>query len=176
MSGTELLDQALKNREGVIANNGAFVVTTGTRTGRSPGDRFIVDDNITHNTVAWGKVNKALSQEKFSALWQRASDYLASKQTYQADLAVGADPEYQIPVSVTSDLAWHVQFCINLFIRDVESTAPKWTLLSAANFKTDPQRDGVNSDAAIILNFSERKVLVCGSHYAGEMKKPCSLY
>lgn len=171
MSVDQLLATALQNGEGVIAKNGAFVVTTGARTGRSPNDRFIVDDELTHKTVAWGKVNKPISTEKFDALWQRVSDYLTSQTNYSANLAVGADPKYQIPVSVTSELAWHVAFCMNLFINNVESTAPKWTLLSAPNFKADPARDGVNSDAAIILNFSERKILVCGTHYAGEMKK-----
>lgn len=171
MPGTKLLAEALKNQEGIVANNEAFSVTTGPRTGRSPNDRFIVDDATTHETVAWGKINRPITPQKFNALWQRVVDYLAERQTYNADLAIGSDPTYQIPVKVCTELAWHLQFCEHMFIREVESTAPAWTLLNAAKFKTDPERDGVNSDAAVIIDFSACRILVCGTEYAGEMKK-----
>jgi len=172
MPQTQILQAALKNGEGIVASNGAFTAFTGKRTGRSPGDRFIVDDAVTHDDVAWGKVNQALSSEAFTALWERVEAYLADKTVYSEDLAVGADPAYQVPVTVRAELAWHVQFCHNMFIREPsKSERPKWTILAAAKFKTDPGRDGVNSDAAVILNFTERKILVCGTEYAGEMKK-----
>ncbi len=169
---SDLLQRALENKEGILSNNGAFVVDTGARTGRSPKDRFIVQDPLTKHTVAWGKINQPISTENFNALWQRVAEYLTDKPTYQGDFAVGADAKYQIPVNVTTELAWHLAFCHNLFIRDIETkTQPGWTIVNAANFKTDAKRDGVNSDATIILNFSERKLLICGTHYAGEMKK-----
>lgn len=168
----QLVDIALANNEGRLADNGALCVATGPRTGRSPNDRFIVDDSITHKTIDWGKVNRPISPEKFTALWQRAEDYLADKQTYSDFLAVGADSQYQVPVHVTTEFAWHLLFCRNMFIHDVtaENQAP-WTILNAAQFKTCPQRDGVNSDATVMINFTERKVLLCGTQYAGEMKK-----
>jgi phosphoenolpyruvate carboxykinase (ATP) len=168
----QLIELSLERNEGRLANNGALCVSTGARTGRSPRDRFIVDDVITHDTIAWGAVNQPVSGEKFDALWQRASDYLADKQTFSDTLAVGSDSQYQVPVHVTTELAWHLLFCRNMFINNITAkNQPSWTILNAANFKTDPARDGVNSDAAVILNFTERKVLVCGTEYAGEMKK-----
>lgn len=172
LTNEELIQTALRLNEGTLTANGALSVTTGTRTGRSPNDRFIVDDNITHTTIDWGSVNKPISQEKFSALWQRASDYLADKQTFSDYLAVGADSQYQVPVHVTTEFAWHLLFCRNLFLREVSATEQKpWTILNAATFKTSPERDGVNSDAAVMINFTEHKILVCGTEYAGEMKK-----
>lgn len=168
----ELINIAVENGEGVIASNGALVVNTGKRTGRSPNDRFIVDDTITHNTIDWGKVNQPISTDKFDTLWQRAEQYLTEKTVYHDTLAVGADSHYQVPVHVTTEFAWHLLFCRNLFINQVTAEKqPAWTILNAATLKTDPQRDGVNSDAAVIINFTDRKILLCGTEYAGEMKK-----
>jgi phosphoenolpyruvate carboxykinase (ATP) len=172
LSTEQLVERSLYRKESVRATNGALVVNTGTRTGRSPKDRFIVDDVITHNNVAWGQWNQPIDTATFKALWKKATAYLADKETFSADLAVGADLQYQIPVHVTTELAWHLLFCQHLFLNDASAaTQPAWRLLNAANFKTDPKRDGVHSDATVIINFSERKLLICGIHYAGEMKK-----
>jgi phosphoenolpyruvate carboxykinase (ATP) len=116
VSRDKLFEIALKQEHGVLASNGALVVTTGARTGRSPKDRFIVRDETTEKTVAWGSVNQPLDTEHFNQLWQRVTDYLADKKTYHSFLAVGADKHYQIPVDVITDLAWHQLFCQNLFI------------------------------------------------------------
>jgi len=176
LSIKELVDAALLHKEGQLAANQALVVNTGTRTGRSPKDRFIVKDAITENAVEWGTINQALSSEKFDALWQRAIKYLEEKEThYTSYLKVGAHPKLGIPVTVITELAWHSLFAYVLFIRPekpaVSHEAGQWTILSAPGFKTDPARDGVNSDAAVIINFSKRRVLICGTYYAGEMKK-----
>ena len=169
----DLIDTTIDNKEGIIAENGALVVKTGKRTGRSPKDRFIVNDATTKDTIAWGNINQPISTEKFNQLWQLATDYLSDKKTYNGHYAVGADPEYQIEVQVTTELAWHLLFCQVLFIRDFQKNnqRTRWTLLNAANFKTDPDRDGVNGDAAVILDFTQHRILVCGTQYAGEMKK-----
>ena len=172
LSSQQLVEYALQRNEGVLADNGALCVTTGARTGRSPNDRFIVSDTLTQADVAWGAWNQPISTEKFNALWEKTRAYLEQQTTFSAQLAVGADAEYQIPVKVTTELAWHLLFCQNLFLNAAETTnQDTWTLLNAANFKTDPERDGVNSDAAVIIDFTQRKLLVCGTHYAGEMKK-----
>ena len=172
LSNDELIQIALEKEHGVIAANNALSVATGPRTGRSPNDRFIVDDNNTHNTIAWGKINKPIEPAIFDALWQKATEYLAAKTTYSDQLAVGSDADYQVPVNVTTEFAWHLLFCRHLFINNATANKQQpWTLLNAATLKTDPDVDGVNSDAAVILNFSERKILVCGTEYAGEMKK-----
>lgn len=170
LSTDELVKAAVERGEGVIAANGALTVDTGVRTGRSPKDRFIVRDAMTEKEVAWGVVNQPISADVFNALWARVEDYLADKETFAASLQVGADKSHSIGVKVINELAWHNLFVRNLFIREpIEQCT--WTIMAAPNFKTDPARDGVNSDAAVMLNFTDKKVLICGTHYAGEMKK-----
>lgn len=176
LSMKELVDAALARKEGELASNQALVVKTGTRTGRSPKDRFIVRDAITENEVDWNTINQAISPEKFKALWMKAENYLNSCDTsFTSYFRVGAHETLGIPVKVVTELAWHNLFAHVLFIRPEHQTetneANQWTILSVPNFKTDPTRDGVNGDAAVILNFTDKRILICGTHYAGEMKK-----
>lgn len=175
LSPSELVKFALTYGEGELASNGALVANTGARTGRSPKDRFIVRDAITDKTVDWNTINQPITSEKFAALWKRAVAYLNNKSKYfVAHLQVGAEENYALPVKVITELAWHNLFARNLFIvPKVKNEKPEkqWKILSVPGFKTDPERDGVNSDAAVILNFSERCILICGTYYAGEMKK-----
>ena len=175
LTDQELMQCALDNHEGIRAANGALCVQTGSRTGRSPKDRFIVDDLMTTHSVDWGKVNQRMSTQHFEALWQKASDYLAQQSTYTAHLQVGADANYHLPVTVITELAWHNLFARHLFIRSRHTpdtpTHNEWTLLNAAKLQLDPTTDHSFSEAAIIINFSQRRVLICGTQYAGEMKK-----
>jgi phosphoenolpyruvate carboxykinase (ATP) len=174
LSTSELINMALVRGEGVLANNQALATTTGPRTGRSPKDRFIVKDNMTESTVDWNAINQPIATEKFNALWNKAFAYLNQKEAYfVSDLSVAADETYNLPVHVITELAWHNLFARDLFIRNAQphNTAKQWTILSTPGFKTDPTRDGVNSDAAVILNFDQRRILICGTYYAGEMKK-----
>lgn len=174
LSASELLAMALEHCEGSLASNGALVVKTGKRTGRSPKDRFIVKDDITRHSVEWSNTNQAFTETQFTKLWQLAEQHMQSQaHTFSSPLAIGADEHYQIAVTVVTDTAWQQLFCHNQFIRvrSAASLARPWQLLSAAKFSLDPQRDGVNSDAALIIDFTQCRVLVCGLHYAGEMKK-----
>ena len=171
---SELVEHALNNQEGELSSTGALTVNTGKRTGRSPKDRFIVKDAVTENTVDWGIVNQPLSTERFNALWVKTEKYLSDKDHYVSHLQVGADPQYFLPVKVMVELAWHALFVRHLFIQpEGEYTQGKepWTLLCAPRFFADPKTDGVNSEGAVILNMSQRKILICGIAYAGEMKK-----
>lgn len=175
LSTDELINIALARKEGILAANKAFTVTTGARTGRSPKDRFVVKDALTSSTVDWNTINQPFSPEKFTALWERAAVHLASLPcSFTSHLKVGAEEQYSLPVKVMTELAWHTLFTRTLFIRPeitASDEANQWTLMSVPSFKTDPARDGVNSDAAVILNFTDKRILICGTYYAGEMKK-----
>lgn len=172
LSGDELLKAALRRGEGELAANGALVVNTGKRTGRSPKDRFIVKDTLTDSQVDWNTTNQPIAPDKFNALWEKAVAYLNTKDThFISNLRVGAHKKLGLSVKVITELAWHNLFVNALFIHsDSVDSLEQWTLLSVPGFKTDPA-DGVASDAAVVLNFSEKKVLICGTYYAGEMKK-----
>jgi phosphoenolpyruvate carboxykinase (ATP) len=173
LSAAELITMALTRDEGILASNQALAVRTGIRTGRSPKDRFIVKDDITSDTVDWNAINQPISTEKFNHLWERAYTHLHTKDAhFTADLSVGADETYRLPVKVITELAWHTLFTHALFIRTpLDNPDNQWTILSVPSYATDPGRDGVNSDAAVILNFTTRRILICGTYYAGEMKK-----
>jgi len=176
LPAAKLVSMALSRNEGELAANQALNATTGARTGRSPKDRFIVKDTITEKTVDWNTINQAFDPEKFDALWQRAVSHLNQKEdAFVSYFKVGADDRYTIPVKVITELAWHTLFAYNLFIRPATplqtEQSNQWTILSVPSFNTIPERDSVNSDAAVMLNFTKRRILICGTYYAGEMKK-----
>lgn len=174
LSAKELIAMAVERNEGVLAANEAFTVETGARTGRSPKDRFIVEESKTAPNIDWGAVNQPFPEDKFQSLWKRTEEYLATRDRFVSDLQVGADASYYLPVKVITEFAWHNLFACQLFIRPDQFLAtgkPEWTILSAPGYTTVPSRDGVNSDAALIIHLTERKILLCGHRYAGEIKK-----
>src|SRR5450631_832128 len=171
----KLLEHAIQRREGNLASGGAFVVRTGQFTGRSPKDKFVVRDETTDANVQWGDVNQPLSEAHFDRLYSKMMAFWQGHDVYVQDCFVGADAEYGMPIRVVSQLAWHNLFARQLFIRpDPAKTGehkPQFSILFAPDFEANPAEDGTNSETCIVINFKKRVVLICGTSYAGEMKK-----
>jgi phosphoenolpyruvate carboxykinase (ATP) len=175
LSTAQLVETAIARGEGRLAANGALVAMTGARTGRSPRDKFTVEDDQTSDRVQWGKVNQPFPPEKFQALLERVLRHMAERDLYILDLAAGADPAYQLPIQVICEYAWHALFVKQLFIRpDLNALAthsPEFVVIAAPEFEAIPDRDGVNSSTFILTDFTRRIILIGGTKYAGEMKK-----
>jgi phosphoenolpyruvate carboxykinase (ATP) len=175
LSPAVLVEHALARNEGVLAANGALAATTGAHTGRSPKDKFIVSNQETAAKIWWGENNHPMSPETFEVVRRSLADYLQGRDVYILDAAAGADPRYRMPIQVITELAWHNLFARQLFLRanenDQTSDHPGFTILCVPHFRTNPRSHGTRSDAAIIIDFEERLVLIAGTEYAGEMKK-----
>ncbi len=175
LSVPELVEMALARGEGQLSDTGALIIQTGKYTGRSPNDRFIVDDALTHTTVDWGKVNKPTSPEVFDKVFAKMKAYLADKELFVYDGFAGADPMYAMPVRFINENASQSLFVHQLFIRPTAAQLaafhPEFTVICAPGLQLDPATDGVNSEAAILLNFEKKMILIAATQYCGEMKK-----
>jgi phosphoenolpyruvate carboxykinase (ATP) len=175
LSTPQLVEAALARGEASLASNGALVALTGSRTGRSPRDKFIVEDEITRDTVNWGKVNQPFPKEKFHALLDRVMRHMAERDLYVMDLSAGADPAYQLPITVVCEYAWHALFVKQLFVRpglhQLAPHAAEFTVIAAPEFEAIPERDGTRSGTFILTDFTSKLILIGGTKYAGEMKK-----
>ena len=173
-SSEELIVEAVRNNEGIIASNGAFSTSTGERTGRSPNDRFIVQEATTSDLIDWGDINKPFESNKFDLLWDKVEIYLTKKNRYVSHLHVGSHEDHYLPIKVTTETAWHGLFARLIFVVPDQynpSNKQEWEILSASNYECIPEVDGTNSESCVIINFAKRKVLLAGMKYAGELKK-----
>jgi phosphoenolpyruvate carboxykinase (ATP) len=172
-----LVEASVRRREGMIAEpSGALVVRTGKRTGRSPKDRFVVEDDLTRETVDWGAVNKPFSSEAFGRLLENAARYVENlEEVFVVDAKAGADPRYRLNVQAVAEHACQALFARQLFRRpekaELDRFEPDWTVISVPGLLMEPEEDGTESETFVGLDFTRRVVLVCGTRYAGEMKK-----
>ena len=170
-----LTEKAIIRGEGTLSNTGALVVKTGKYTGRSANDKFIVDTPAVHDESAWGKVNRPIEKAKYDAIYSKVVAYLQNREIFVFDGFAGADPKYTKSFRIVNELASQNLFIHQLLRRptkeDLENFTPDFTIIAAPGFKCIPEIDGTRSEAAILVNYEEKMVVICGTQYAGEIKK-----
>jgi phosphoenolpyruvate carboxykinase (ATP) len=175
LTAPALVAHSLRKGEGRLAADGAMIVRTGVHTGRSVGDKFVVDEPSTSAEVWWGKVNQKLPADKFAILKARVQAYLQGREVFTQDLYAGADPANRIKVRLVTTGAWQALFARNMFIRppaaELAGFVPDYVILHAPQFEADPAVDGVKSSSAVVLSFAEKMIVIAGTEYAGEIKK-----
>ncbi|MCG3137883.1 MAG: Phosphoenolpyruvate carboxykinase (ATP) [Phycisphaerae bacterium] len=175
LSSAALIERAIRRGEGEMTYRGSLLCLTGERTGRSPKDKFIVQSDPSNTLINWNKFNVATTREKFNSLHSDMMTYLYGKDVFVRDCFVGADPDYRMPIRVITEYAWHNLFALNMFIRPAWGSTlnhvPEFTIISVPDFHADPRRQGLNSEAFIMIDFEQKMVLIGGTQYAGEIKK-----
>ncbi|MFN2400094.1 MAG: phosphoenolpyruvate carboxykinase (ATP) [Gemmatimonadaceae bacterium] len=172
----QLMQAAIRRNEGELADMGPFVGDTVPHTGRSPNDKYVVQEPSSEKEVWWGKVNQPFAPEKFDTLLVDVQKYLNGlPELFVQDLYAGADAKNRVRVRFVCPNAWHAMFARNMFIRPEVSQlgafTPNFSVIHAPEFQADPSRHGTRSGTFIILNLAKRIILIGGTRYAGELKK-----
>lgn len=176
LSPAALVEAALRRGEGQLSDKGALVVTTGKYTGRSPEDKFVVDTPGIHDDIKWGKINVPIEKAKFDAIKEKLCAYLQNREVFIFDGFAGADPAYTKKFRIINELASENLFIHQLLIRPTADQLASYgeadfTIIAAPGFKCIPEVDGVHSEAAIMIDYEAKLVVIAGSQYAGEIKK-----
>jgi len=170
-----LYEHAVRREEATVAAGGPLVALTGQHTGRSPNDKFTVEEESSKDSVWWGSVNRPISPEHFEAIYKKVQQHMKGKELFVQDLYGGADPEYRLRVRFIQEQAWHSVFVRNMFVRppaaDLAGFDPEFTVINACGMEADPATDGTNSGTFILVSFERKMVLIGGTTYAGENKK-----
>ncbi len=175
LSAPILYEEAARRREGRVARGGALVAITGEHTGRSPNDKFIVKEPTTAANIWWGDVNRAITTENFNGVRERMLAHIRDRDLFVQDCYAGADPEFRLPIRISTECAWHSLFARNMFLQPddaaLDGFEPQFTVIQVPSFSADPARDGTNSECCVLVDYGQRLVLVGGTSYAGEIKK-----
>ncbi len=171
-----LTEKALARGEGQLTATGALAVLTGKYTGRSPKDKFIVDSEGVHDKIAWGSVNVPTTRGTYQAIRKEMIEYLNGKEVYIFDGFAGADQKYTRKFRIVNELASQNLFIHQLLIRPTKEQLEAFgdadfTIIAAPGYKCDPEKFGINSEAAIIIDYEAHEAIIAGSQYSGEIKK-----
>ena len=165
---------------GTVVGSGAVAVDTGKFTGRSPRDKYIVEDDTTRDTLWWAEKgsndNKPISEAVWKDLKTLVTDQLSGKRLFVVDTFCGANESTRLAVRFVVEIAWQAHFVTNMFIRptdeELASYEPDFVVLNGAR-TTNPdfERHGLNSENFVAFNLTEKMQLIGGTWYGGEMKK-----
>jgi phosphoenolpyruvate carboxykinase (ATP) len=170
-----LVEAAVQRREGVLADNGALVVRTGEKTGRSANDKYVVRTADNEKEVWWGAAQSPVSREVFDALLEKALAHLGRRDVFTFDGFAGAATRHRLPLRVITERAWQCLFARTLFIRptdeELAGLVPAFTVVQAGSLPAGGAAAGIRSDTFVGLDLERGIALVLGTEYAGEVKK-----
>ena len=172
-----LVEISVRRGEGRLTQGGPLAARTDPHTGRSPNDRFIVREPSSQDQVAWGAVNKPVSESAFEAIHEAMTRYATGRDVFVRDCFAGADPRYRVKARIITEKAWHSMFAYNMFLHadseeELEGFEPDYTVLDLCDFKATEKVAGeLNSSTFVLLHLGRGLVLIGGTNYAGEIKK-----
>ena len=171
-----LVQRTIELEQGTLSSNGALVVNTGKFTGRSPKDRYIVDDDITRDDVDWGDINIPISPDTYNDLYKKFENYIGGlDEIYARDAYACASNKYRLYIKVYTECPWQNLFAHNMFLRltedELKSFKADWKILAFPGVLADPAIHGTRQENFSIINFTEKTILIGGTAYTGEIKK-----
>lgn len=179
----KLYEQAILTDPGsAITQAGALCVRSGAKTGRSPQDKRVVDDEASADDVWWGPVNIKLSKQSFDINHDRTMAYLNTVNTlYVVDGFAGYDPKYRKKVRIVCERPYHALFMNIMMVRPspeelVTFGEPDLTIYNGGKFSANTHTEGMTSKTSVDLNFASGEMIILGTEYAGEMKKGIFTY
>jgi phosphoenolpyruvate carboxykinase (ATP) len=176
LNPAELYEHAIRNGEAELTQDGAIRVLTGQYTGRSPKDKYFVEQAPSAEKIWWGDINQPTSPELFDHMHGKVLDHLShAKNLYVQDAFAGWDKNYRMPIRVISEVAYHALFSWNMFVRatvqELAEHVPDFTVLAAPRLIARPDVDGTRTGTFIGVNIEQRLIIIVGSMYSGEVKK-----
>lgn len=164
-----------------LSNLDAVNVMTGVYTGRSPKDKFFVEDEVSKDTIWWTTEeykndNKAISEKTWDALKAIADKELSDKTLYVVDAFCGTNADTRLAVRFVMEVAWQAHFVTNMFVRptkeELENFKPDFVVLNASKAKVENWKElGINSETCVAFSLKHRMQLIINTWYGGEMKK-----
>jgi len=175
----DIIENIIDHQEGTLGLNGAVMVDTGRYTGRSPKDKYFVDEESSNKNLWWGPVNAKIDESIFDDLYEQVVDYYNhsdDSNTYVFDGFSGADPTYRLNVRIIAKKAWQAHFAHNMFIRpdeeELDGFNPDFTIINASDvYNQKFEAYGMHSKTFIIFHMAKRIAIIGGTEYGGEMKK-----
>ncbi len=172
----KLFELEIANKEGNVTDNGTVSVDTGVFTGRSPKDKYFVNEPPSNKYIAWGEINHPVSKEIFDKLFIKAKEQLSGKKLFIEDVFSGASKNSKKSIRVISEIAWQAHFVKNMFINpsqeELANFKPDFTLFVASKTTNrEWKKQGLNSDVFVVFNIEENIAIIGGTWYGGEIKK-----
>ena len=177
LSVSALVEASVKSGQGKLSDTGALIVNTGEFTGRSPKDRYVVEDDITRDAVDWGDINIPFTTAAYDDLEAKMIKYAEGLDTvYARDAYACSSHKYRINIKVYTEQPWQNLFAYNMFLRpdggNIKNLkTDEWKIYAFPGCLADPAKHGTRQENFSVINFSKQTIIIGGTAYTGEIKK-----